>query len=109
MPCPHSVSGVVHKVAYFQKSDLVGITGQSDAEAEGTASREWGVGLPLFTPPAASLERVCHHITRSGIIPRIQVESNVCFGPGTTLQVHMEPGDKSKTVLSDLQQTIVIK
>ena len=68
----------------FVSTDLVGITADCDEQAEGRASREHGVVLSLFSPPAAMLESVAHH-TRVTVIPGIEMESNVGSGAGATL------------------------
>lgn len=76
---------VLHEVAAINVH-LVEITTHCDEQAEAGASREWTVMLPLLTAPAAMLEGVGDHITRGArVIARVQVKSNVCIGPGTTL------------------------
>lgn len=69
----------------FGPTDLVGVAGDCDEQAEGGASNKWRVVIPLFSAPSAMLEGVGNHITRATVIPWVNVDGNVCIGPGTTL------------------------
>lgn len=66
-------------------TDLVGIPGDHDDQAEGRACRKGRVLLPLFTAPIAILEGIGNHVTRVTVIPRVQMQSDVCIRTGTTL------------------------
>lgn len=80
---------VVHEVTAID-IQLEGITADCDEQAEGRASEEHRVFLPLFSAPGAIVEGVGNH-TIVSVIPGINMERNVRIGPGTTLQIHMEP------------------
>lgn len=80
-------------------TDLVEFTENCDEQAEWSANREWRAVVPLFSAPFAILESVGNHITRVTVIPWVNVKSNVCIGPGTTLQIYMEPGKNTEVIM----------
>lgn len=89
---------LLHRIAtlpwFSCPTHLVAITRDCDEEAEGRSTRDRSVVVSLLSAPAAILKGVDNHITRVTVIPRVKMESNVRTAAGTTLQIHMEPGER---------------
>lgn len=83
-------------------ADLVAVPGDCDEQAEGRAGGERTAIVPLLRAPAAMLEGVNNHVTGVAIVARVKMESNICVGPRTALQVHVEPEEKQMNISSKI-------
>lgn len=75
-------------------TDLVAFLQDREKEGEGRVDREWRAVVLIRLAVVTILAGVQNHHRWLSVVPRVEVECNVCIGPGTVLQVHNEPRNK---------------